>query len=279
MVERRTRRIVRTRLLGFGPWGWALLGVFVAILAWAWITPDPRYQVMVGLERLFGCDAVAWFVRNAVMGSFFAIQSYVFNPIHACVLAAGAVLSVRHAKALPVFAIASLGVLSSCLWFSSVQVFRFSLASVFPFTLIGDLFPKDGEMMGGALLNNLVIAVMLAVAFRSWVLPLAVLSPLAVAPLAPLMSPHPVLAIRTAPFETISWTLPVVVSHITLAALAALWAYRVRSALPAYDDGCPNCGYDTSNLPEPVCPECGCKLNPTPPPGATRAPALHDPEP
>jgi len=54
-----------------------------------------------------------------------------------------------------------------------------------------------------------------------------------------------------------------IVALITLFAFSGIVVVRVaRSGFWRTRRGCPTCGYDTRNLPGPICPECGSELAP-----------------
>ncbi len=279
MVERRTRTIARTRLLGFGPLGWALLGVFVALLAWAWITPDPRYQVFVWIYETFGIQVLLWFLIWIVLSGVLLIQYYAFNPLFATTLMIGAFISSRYASPWRMAVCFACALLMPCVFYPSLRYGDLHLSDSGLVEILRILNPQEYQAVTGVIATNVMASVLFWIIFRSRLLALAALS---VTPLA-IFDQHlfrgNLIRIPTTPGEFMTLSANVGLAHLIFAGITMAWAFRVRSTIPPFDGGCPHCGYDTSNLPEPRCPECGCDLSRPPVPGASRAPEPRVPEP
>ncbi len=279
MPERHSRPRTRTKLLGFGPWGWGLLVVFCALLAWAWTTPDPRYQIFVWIYESFGIETLYWFVIWIVISNVLLLQYYVFNPIFAATLAIAAFVSSRFASAWRIAACFAFAFFAPHVFRPAIKFAERYMNDWAGMEIVRLLNPLNHMAVVGTIATNLVASVLLGIVFRSWLVALALLAMIPLAVFDRHLFTGNLISIRTAPGELFAITANVALAHALFATITLTWAVRMRRRVPAFESGCPVCGYDTRDLPSVICPECGHRLDRQQPPAAPQAPPTHDPAP
>lgn len=267
--RQRTRRPERSRLLGFGPWGYTLVGVFIAVLLWGLLSPDPQHQFISLVDRLFGIKATVWVVVWPMVSNYLALQYFPFHLGFASVLSLAVFVSSRRMTIFGHVAIFLVGLLCVRLWFWSISFYQSNLINEFPFLFIEILNPIDHKAAVGAMITNIAAGVVLGVLCRSWVVSLATASLGLFAVFDPHLVPGYLFILQFPPLGTsFDVSTNLALAYAWYAGILFFWAWRVRSKIPAHTSGCENCGYDLTSLASKLCPECGTPIE---------KPPVHDP--
>jgi hypothetical protein len=243
-------------ILGFGPIGYALLAVALALL-WILVSGyDLRYQIMRLINDSLGWNYMYQYVMWYLLANYYCLLSPRFGVLSLVyVLIALHLHPKRVAWWWYVFLAFGAQVTAGWYWWSS-GIFRGST----PFPIqFGSTYIQQ---ITAELLIGMVTSVVLWRISRSWFVAWA----------------SALIVLWSIGWKAIDWLFPSTMSiewsnaypwigacvyHGLMAYILLQWSIRARFR-SRRDDVCQSCGYDLAGLPGNTCPECGSAIEPHP---------------
>lgn len=250
----------RSRLLGFGPWGYFFSACFVATLFWAILSPDPQHEFLTLVHRLFGVRALLWTVVWPMNANYLALQYYSFNLIFAASLVVAIFISSRRITVLGYVAIFIIAILSVRAWYWGTNLYDAAAKSEVLLAYFEAWNPRNHSAAAGAVFANTLAAIALSLICRSFIVGLATFSISIVAIFEPHLFPGYAILIANPPWGAFGISSSLALTHGAYASVLLIWAWRVRMRVRVNTTGCVTCGYDIAGLPSPLCPECGTPI-------------------